>query len=145
MTSLTWWFILFIVSILLELSSPGFFFFLSLASGAVVASAVSLTSAGLTAEFVSFILTSLIACYVLMRYVRSTSKDTLHSSNVYGLVGKQGVVTETIAPCHKGWVKVEGELWAALSKDETIHAGMVVVVLSTAGSHVIVKKIKDHC
>lgn len=145
MTTITWWFILFILSVLFELTSPGFFFFLSLACGAAVAGGSSLLDIGLTAQFIVFIISSLAAFFLLVRYVRKTSRDTLHSSNVYALVGKQGVVTETIAPCHKGWVKVEGELWAALSKEETIHAGMVVEVLSTSGSHVIVKKIKDHC
>lgn len=145
MTSLTWWFVLFMVSVLFELSSPGFFFFLALACGAAIAGLFSLLNMGLSVQFVAFIVSSLAAFFVLMRYVRETSKDTLHSSNVYSLVGKEGIVMETIAPCHKGWVKVEGEMWAALSKEETIHAGMMVVVVSTAGSHVIVKKTKDHC
>lgn len=144
MTSLTWWFILFILCVLLELSSPGFFFFLALACGAAVAGLISLLGLGSSIEFAFFIVSSIASCFLLIRYVRK-SKDTLHSTNVYALVGKQGVVTETIAPCHKGWVKIEGELWAALSKDETVHAGMVVEVLSTSGSHVIVKKIKDYC
>lgn len=144
MSSLTWWFILFVVSVLFELSSPGFFF-LALACGAAGAGLLSLVPVGLSVQFAFFMVVSVAAFFLLMRYVRATSKDTLHSSNVYALVGKQGVVTETIAPCHKGWVKIDGELWAALSKEETIQAGMVVVVLSTAGSHVIVKKIKDHC
>lgn len=78
--------------------------------------------------------------------MKRISKDSMHQSNVYALQGKKAIVTETISSCKRGWVKVENELWAASPVgDELIHKGEMVEVVSNAGSHLKVKKIKGQC
>ena len=146
MTSLTWWFILLISCIALELSSPGLFFFLSFSLGAAAAALLSYFDTGMGLEFALFIAVSALSFLLLTRYVKQSSKDTLHSTNVYALTGKKGIVLETVSDCKKGWVKIEGETWAAAPLAAgIIEKGAFVEVVSTAGSHLIVKKIEGHC
>ncbi len=145
MNSITWWFILFIISVLLELSSPGLFFFISFSVGALAAAVTAWSELGPIAEFAVFAVVSACSFVLLKRYVKSISQDTLHTTNVYSLLGKRGIVTESLSDYKKGWIKVEGELWAALPSEEgTIQEGALVKVISSAGSHLVVKKIEDH-
>jgi membrane protein implicated in regulation of membrane protease activity len=58
------------------------------------------------------------------------------------LIGMTGVVWIAIEPFVGGSVKIEGELWRALSK-ETIPAGTLVRVISQDGVTVTVKKIEN--
>ena len=45
----------------------------------------------------------------------------LYSTNVYSIIGKTGIVTEEIDPIHsKGQIKVNGEVWSAISDSNTI-------------------------
>ena len=141
MNSLTWWLILFVVSVLLELSSPGLFFFVSFSLGAAAAAGVSLLDLGMGIEFTVFLLVSAISFVLLRQYVKGLSKDTLHKTNVYALLGKKGIITEQVSLFKKGWVKIDGELWAAAPlHEEIIEVGAQVEVVSSSGSHLIVKK-----
>ena len=97
-------------------------------------------------QLLLFALGTVVSFVFLTFVVKRISKDTLHKSNVYALQGKKAVVTETITNCKRGWVDVEGELWSAVAlHDETIEKGEMVEVVSSAGSHLKVKKIKAHC
>ncbi len=145
MTTLIGWLMLFVVSVLFELTSPGLFFFLALSGGALAAALISFTGIGLWGECIVFACLAAVSFFLLMRYVKTTSKNTLHQTNVYALTGKKGIVTESISDCKRGWVKIEGELWSAAP----VHAGIieegaVVEVVSSMGSHVVVKKIEGH-
>lgn len=55
------------------------------------------------------------------------------------LIGKIGVVTKTISPENPGQVKVEGELWRAIS-EETIKAGEKVKIVAIEGVSLICQK-----
>lgn len=139
MTSMTWWILIFIATVLAELSSPGLFFFISISGGALVAALVSWFDISLMGEFLVFLAVSGGLFYLLRRYV-TRMKDTLHATNVYALVGKKGIVVEELSEFTKGWVKLDGELWAAVpSKGERIEVGTSIEVVSAAGSHVVVR------
>lgn len=53
-------------------------------------------------------------------------------SEIFEIVGKEGVAKDDIAPGREGYVLVEGELWKAVSK-ETIRAGEPIVVIGRKG------------
>ncbi len=147
MTNLAWWIILLVVCILLELSSPGFFFFLSFSLGAIAAAVLAYFEVGSQIEFAVFLIVSMLAFIFLTRYVKAVLKENAgHKTNVYAYQGKKAVVTETVSSCQRGWVKVDGELWSAAPiNEELIEKGAIVEVVNSAGSHLIVRKIKDHC
>lgn len=144
MNTITWWFLLFFMSVILELSSPGLFFFLSFSCGAVAAMLVATTTLGPIVEFCTFAVISALSFVLLTRFVKRISKDTLHKTNVYALLGKRGIVMEPLADSKKGWIKVEGELWSALPHEGSIEKGAVVEVVSAQGSHLVVKKVENH-
>ncbi|MBA2306728.1 NfeD family protein [Candidatus Dependentiae bacterium] len=142
MDSFTWWMMLLVACAFLELSSPGMFFFLSFSIGAAIAAIFSLFSANPATEFSVFLVASAGAFFVVKRYVKSISKDTMYTTNVYALRGKKAQVVEEIMPLEKGWVNVDGQLWAAVSAhNEGIEKGSIVMVINSAGSHLVVKKI----
>ena len=148
MDSTVFWLSFFILSLLLEIvASPGLFYFLAFSCGAAAAALAALFNFGLSYEITLFLGVTVASFLLLTRFIKRISKDTLHKSNVYALQGKRAVVTETIASCQKGWVKVDGgEVWAAVGVDDSIiEKGSLVEVVSSAGSHLKVKKIKDYC
>lgn len=127
---------------LLEMGSPGMFFFLSFSLGAGIAALFSLYANNPTAEFIMFLCASVVSFLLLKRYVKSISKDTFYTTNVYALRGKKAIVTETISSVKRGWVTIDGQIWAASADDEsTIEKGSLVLVVNSAGSHLIVKKL----
>jgi membrane protein implicated in regulation of membrane protease activity len=127
----------------LELSFPGLFFFLSLALGSLSAALVSLGENDITYQLIVCVLVTFISFFVLRYWARSRGKDTLAKTNVYALQGKQGVVTEPISRYQRGWISIQGELWAAHAEEsDIIQKGEIVEVTSVKGAHLIVKRIK---
>ncbi|BBG22726.1 NfeD family protein [Sulfuracidifex tepidarius] len=59
--------------------------------------------------------------------------------DIYTYIGKIGEVERDITPGHTGFVRVEGEIWEAIS-DENIHKGESVVVLERRGLKLVVKR-----
>lgn len=69
-----------------------------------------------------FIITSTILIFATKPFVKKFSKDENSiKTNVYSIIGKTGIVTEKIDPIHsKGQIKVDGEVWSAISDSNTI-------------------------
>ena len=65
------------------------------------------------------------------------TKDTV--SNVKALVGQHGISTTDIKPLQYGQVKVNGEIWTAISNDE-IETGSRIEVIDIDGVKLIVQK-----
>lgn len=65
------------------------------------------------------------------------TKDTV--SNVKALVGQHGIATTDIKPLQFGQVKVNGEIWTAISETE-IESGTRIVVTEIDGVKLIVSK-----
>jgi len=68
------------------------------------------------------------------------TEDTL--SNVDALIGQHGIATTTIEPLHRGQVKVNGEIWTAVS-GETIPEGSKIIVTGVDGVKLQVVKAID--
>lgn len=62
-----------------------------------------------------------------------------HPTNVNALIGKEGIVMETINPDQPGYVKIQGELWLARGLAKApLQRGIVIRVVNVRGAHVIV-------
>lgn len=145
MNNLLWWGLLCGFCIILEMGSPGYFFFFAFAGGAVGAALSSWLSYSVAVQLGAFLATSMLMFVVLSYYARWLAVKDTEKTNVYALKGKKGVVLARITPLSRGWVVLEGQTWSAVSIDNhTIDKGIPIQVVDTAGSHVIVKNLMKH-
>lgn len=135
------WVTITILSVAFELNFPGYFFFLSLSIGSVFALIAHLIGLSFELQMVSFVICTFIAFLILKRWVKQSYKDTSHKTNVYALQGQQAIVTEIISKTKRGWIAVQGELWAAqTNEDVCLMPGDTVEIISARGSHLVVRK-----
>lgn len=139
------WSIICGICIIFELTSPGFFFFLSFAFGSVAAAITSLLQLELSTQLIAFLLATFFSFLLLKYWVKTSSGPLLYKTNVEALVGKKAIVLQDITSAKKGLVKIDGETWSARSVDNSwIQIGSMVEVVATHGSHVIVKKTENN-
>jgi len=77
--------------------------------------------------------------------MRKLGKKVLSTSdidtNVYALKGKTGIVTKAIEEHGKGYVKIGGEEWSAIQKDnKAIGLNSKVTVIDIDGNKLIVEE-----
>lgn len=80
------------------------------------------------------------AVYILIgrKLIRKNTSIRTHKTNIDSLVGKKGVVIETITKSAAGLVKIEDEKWRARA-EKKIEKNAEVEVLSVEGVTLIVK------
>jgi membrane protein implicated in regulation of membrane protease activity len=104
--------------IIFELSWPGLFLFLSLSCGAFAAALTAALTMELAEQLTTFTAITFGSYLALKFWVERTAKDGSYKTNIYALVGKQGVVKDKVSSHTKGWVIVGGELWSAYGSDD---------------------------
>ena len=140
------WLLAAVLCLLLEMGSPGLFFFLSFFFGALVASGATLVTASWLAQSFTFIVATLISFLLLHYWVKRRSKlfDTHTQTNVYALRDKRGRIVREIIPGKMGLVKIEGETWSARSlHEQTIKKGARVMVVRIKGAHLVVQEVDE--
>lgn len=135
------WFIVAAVLFILEILTPGTFFFACLGLGAVCAGISALLFPGEVVSAVAFIVFSVASIYTIRPFAKKMFKFRDRKSNTDALVGKKTTVLENITPTEMGLVKIDGEFWKAAS-DEKIEVGAIVEVINIEGTHLIVKKVE---
>jgi membrane protein implicated in regulation of membrane protease activity len=134
------WIIVAIISGAIEIFTVGFWFLYLAISALVVALTVSI---GWFPEIETQLLVFAFLTTLLIIFTRPLvvklikSEDTV--SNVQALLGQKGISVDKIIPLHFGQVKLNGEIWTAVSSEE-IEAGTLVEVLSVDGVKLVVKK-----
>ena len=137
----TLWIAIGILFMIIEIITPGFLFF-SFGCGAIFTGLTARIFTGIPAQFVIFAVSTTISFLLMKRFAGLLLKpNEALQSNMYALIGKIGTVTKTIVPHQKGYVKIEGEEWSAISlnTEETIKEGEFVKVLHLEGNKVIVE------
>ncbi|MBQ3834707.1 MAG: NfeD family protein [Elusimicrobia bacterium] len=135
------WLFLFLIFLGVEMITPGVFFFLCFSVGAVFAMATSLLGFSYQTSIIVFCIVSAISIFfirpLLKKYMESRKIDT----NVDALIGTKTQLLESISAGQIGKVKVEGEIWSAVSDNgEDISAGTTVEIVSVDGTKLIVRK-----
>jgi len=128
--------------LIIEIVTPGFLF-LSFGIGAILTGLLSRIFPGLPAQLVIFSITTLISFLMMKRFESFMLKNEEQPlSNVDALVNKTGIVTRIIEPQTKGYVKIGGEEWSAISENsgDIIPEGTTVKILRVEGNKVIVTK-----
>lgn len=139
------WLIIALVSLVLEMTSPGLFLFLSFTFGACAGAVASWLEFSFNFQLASALITtfaSFLLLYFLMKRTDYLDSNSGYHSNIYALKGKKGMVVTSIKKGSFGQVKISGELWAARSLDSLeIVQGSWVQIVHVQGAHVLVKKI----
>lgn len=132
------WIAIGVICMIIEIFTPGFLF-LSFGLGAIITGLITLTHIPLWAQLVVFIIISIILFLNLRKLSARLTKETI-PTNVDALMGKKGFVTEQIPEGGKGYVKIGGETWSAISQDENmIEVNRKIVVKNIDGNKLVVK------
>jgi membrane protein implicated in regulation of membrane protease activity len=135
----SFWAISAVVLLIVELMTPGTFFFACLSIGAVTAVLASIFSRSFWTQSLVFIAASVLSIYFIRPIASKFFIVQKKKSNVDALIGQDAMVTEAIAPPDMGMVKIVGALWRAEAQ-ERIEKDKLVVILGVKGSHLVVKQ-----
>ena len=141
---MTWsaWLIMSVVLLVVEILTPGTFFFACLSMGALVAGISATAAVPGWLPWIVFAVISLVSIYLIRPFAKRMFQQHRKKSNVDALIGEKAWVTEPINPPDNGMVKVEGELWRA-EASEKIEAGVYVEVKSVKGTRLEVQRVQS--
>ena len=111
------------------------------AGGAVVALIAALLGAGIPVQIVLFLLVSIGLLVTTRKIFVNKLQTGKTKTNVDALVGEEAKVLTAIKPFEPGSVKLKGQEWTAVAKDDTltIASGDVVKVVAIEGVKAVVK------
>ena len=126
-----------------EIITVGFLVFW-LGVGALIAMLVSFFTSNIIIQMSVFVVSSGLLIFATRPLVNKISKKDVVPTNVYSLIGKKAIVTESIdCTTGKGQIKFEGEVWSAKSKEQiNIPAGSEVEIVSIEGVKALVEFMK---
>lgn len=134
------WLIIAGICLIIEIMTVGFLIFW-FAIGAILAMITSLFTSNLIIQTSVFVVSSAILILATKPFVQKfiNNKNEV-KTNVYSTVGKTGIVTQDIDWVQSlGQVKVDGEVWSALSFDnKNIPQGTEVEIKEIKGVKAIV-------
>ena len=134
------WILIAVVCGSIEIFTMGFWFLWLALAALLVAVGVRLEWLGsLQLQLMLFALFTLIFIIFTRPLVVKLFKTQDTFSNVKALVGQHGISTTNLAPLQYGQVKVNGEIWTALSQSE-IKADTRIVVTGIDGVKLIVEE-----
>lgn len=135
------WTLIGVICLILELTS-GDFFIMCFSIGAFITAVAS----AFVPSFIGQIIVFAVASLLCLLFVRPLAlkyfhrKDEDRPSNVDAMVGRKGVVTETIEAGGFGRVKIDGDSWKACGEnDEAIGKGERVEVVAINSTIITVK------
>lgn len=110
------WLLLSITFALVEILTPGTFYFLWFCFGALCALFVTFFTDNIPLQICVFISTSILSLIGFYSRLKKYLNTKYRGANIEELIGKLGIVIEEIEPLKStGMVKVNGELWRAKS------------------------------
>ena len=137
-----YWIIIFIVLLIIEIATLGLTT-VWFAAGALAAFLAGILGAGLAVQIVLFLVVSIVLLVLTRPVALKYFNNKRQSTNVESMIGRQGVVLETIDTIKsQGLVKVDGETWSARTDEPegVIPKDTVVSVEGVQGVKLIVKK-----
>jgi hypothetical protein len=135
------WLVLFVVLSLFELATINLVS-IWFAIGAIVTTFVSLVTDNIMIHLAVFTIISILLLLLTKPFVKKMKKTDVVPTNLDRVIGKVGVVTETIEKNGIGEVKVLEKKWSAYS-DKEITENSKVKILSINGVKLKVEEIKE--
>lgn len=136
------WLIIAGVCLIAEIMTTGFLVFW-LSIGALISMIISLFTDNLLIQTAVFVISSAILIFATKPFVKKFVKTKNIKTNVFSIIGQNGIVIKDIDSINsKGQVKVDGETWSAIGKDDIdIPKGTEIEVVEIKGVKAIVKPI----
>lgn len=134
------WLIVAGICLVIEIATVGFLVFW-FGIGALFAMITSFFTDNLIIQTVVFILSSTVLLFFTRPFVNKFSPKEKVQTNAFSIIGKKGIVTQTINPVTgEGQVKIGSEVWSAKSSEDVkIEKGLEVEVLDIDGVKAIVR------
>lgn len=137
------WVAIGIICIIIEIFTPGFLF-LSFGVGAILTGLAALIIPSIVFQILTFAIITFIVFLLSRKFSKKLISADYEETNVKALVGKIGKVTQKIPANEKGYVKIGGEEWAAVAKDNgEIAKDVQVTINDIEGNKVIVTLIEE--
>ncbi|MCD4818078.1 MAG: NfeD family protein [Candidatus Cloacimonetes bacterium] len=137
------WIAIGILCLIIEIFTPGFLF-MSFGIGAILTGLTATFISNITIQIVIFAIITFILFINLRKLSKKLIAESSEKTNVNALIDKMGNVTKEIPEFGRGYVKVDGEEWSAVSKNkEKIKESQKVVVIDIEGNKLIVKKTEE--
>ncbi|MCD8480284.1 MAG: NfeD family protein [Candidatus Cloacimonetes bacterium] len=132
-----------ILFVIIEIFDPAFFF-ISLGVGAIVTGLVAMlpiVERSIPLQILIFAICSFIAFLFMRKLGKKVLAHPAGETNVFALKGKSGHITQAIEKDGRGYVKVGGEEWVAISQDgQSIDKDAKVEIIEIDGNKLIVKQ-----
>jgi membrane protein implicated in regulation of membrane protease activity len=138
---LSWaWVVMAILLMIAEIFTSGFFL-LCFGAAAAIAALSGFFGYEPLAQFATFVVASAVALVLVRPFANRVMNPFAPPVGIDRLLGKQGIVLETIDPAAgRGVVRVDHESWSADSADGIpLAAGTMVQVVGIEGSHLKVR------
>ena len=137
------WLVIAGVCLVIEIMTAGFLVFW-LAIGALISMIVSLVTDSILIQTAVFVISSAILIFATKPFVKKFAKTKNVKTNAFSIIGQNGIVTKEIDSINaKGQVKIDGETWSAVGKDDMdIPKGTEVEVLEIKGVKAVVTPVK---
>lgn len=134
------WLIVAGICLVIEIATVGFLVFW-FGIGALLAMITSFFTDNLIIQTVVFILSSTVLLFFTRPFVNKFSPKEKVKTNAFSIIGKKGIVTQTINPITgEGQVKIGSEVWSAKSSEDVkVEKGLEVEVLDIDGVKAIVR------
>jgi membrane protein implicated in regulation of membrane protease activity len=109
--------------------------------GCVAASFASIAGASVLVQVIVFLCVSIVLLYFTRPLAEKKLKVGTEKTNVESLPGKTALVVKAITPLHTGQVKVQGQIWTAVSDsiDSTLEQGSMVRIIRVEGVKLVVE------
>ena len=135
------WIAIGIICLIIEIFTPGFLF-MSFGIGAILTGVVEwIFTLKIPYQILIFAVITFLVFISMRKLSKKLISKPVEETNIYALKGKDGKVMKEIPVDGKGYVKVGGEEWSAISVDNTrIAEGEKVLIENVEGNKLIVKK-----
>lgn len=136
------WIVLALIFITAEIFTAGFFL-ICFGVGAAGAGLAGFFGASVEWQFAIFVLLSALTLVLLRPLANRVSNPNTYVVGIDRVLGKEGVVLETIDPMSgRGVVRINSEHWSAESTEgRPIVAGSQVLVVAVQGTHLKVRPV----
>ena len=133
------WIAIGVVCMIIEIFTPGFLF-MSFGVGAILTGLISLLPfITMPFQILIFAVFTFLVFLNLRKFSKKLIPETSEETNIYALKGRSGIITKDILPDSRGYVKIEGEEWSAISSDnKKIEKDEKVVIDTIEGNKAIV-------
>jgi len=138
------WVAIGVICMIIEIFTPGFLF-MSFGIGAIITGLFSLIPfIKLPFQILVFAIVTFLVFISMRKFSKKLISETSQETNIFALKGKTGIVTKEIPVDGRGYVKIEGEEWSAVSLDNSlIKKGEKVLIEKVEGNKVIVSPKKE--